>query len=205
MKKFTVIMMLVAMCLASIPAKAQFKWGLEGGVNLSKASLSGNMFDSSNRTGWFIGPKVQFTIPVIGLGIDGAVLYSQKYLKISGNGDLAEYSETKNMPYIDIPINLKYNIGFSSLIGMYISTGPQYSWYMGGCNLTSGLEKVGSLKTSNFSWNVGLGINALNHLQVGLTYNIALGETGQIDGVADAFETIDIKNNTWQVRLAYLF
>ena len=94
MKKFTVIMMLVAMCLASIPAKAQFKWGLEGGVNLSKASLSGNMFDSSNRTGWFIGPKAQFTIPVIGLGIDGAVLYSQKYLKISGNGDLAEYKES---------------------------------------------------------------------------------------------------------------
>lgn len=205
MKKFSVIIMLVALCLVSVPAKAQFKWGLEGGVNLSKASLSGNMFDSSNRTGWFIGPKVQFTIPVIGLGIDGAVLYSQKYLKISGNDDLSEYSETKKMPYIDIPINIKYNIGLSSVIGAYISTGPQYSWYMGGGNLMSGLEKIGSLKTSNFSWNVGIGINALKHLQVGLTYNIALGETGQIDGVADAFETIDIKNNTWQVRLAYMF
>lgn len=87
------------------------------------------------------------------------------------------------MPYIEIPINLKYNIGFSSLVGAYISTGPQYSWYVGSRNIGTVLGSMGSLERSTFSWNVGVGINALKHLQLGVTYNIALGETGEVHGI----------------------
>lgn len=207
MKKISIVFLLLAAFFVANPAKAQFKWGLEGGVNLSKASLSKDVFDSSNRTGWFVGPKAQFTIPVIGLAVDGAVLYSQKYMKLE---DEEGIGTSKTMPYLEIPINLKYNIGFSSLVGAYISTGPQYSWYLGGRGLSWGDVNTGnlvkgSLERSNFSWNVGVGINALNHLQLGVTYNIALGKTGQLDGLVDAIEVAEIKNNTWQVRLAYMF
>lgn len=193
------------MCVAflfAIPANAQFKWGLEGGVNLSKAKISGDVFDSSNRTGWFIGPKAQFTVPIIPISIDGAILYSQKYLKVESDEGS---TPNKSLPYVEIPINLKYNIGFSSLIGAYISTGPQYSWYLGSRNLKSGTESIGALERSNFSWNVGVGINAIKHLQVGVTYNIALGETGELDGLVNTVEKFDLKNNTWQVRVAYMF
>ena len=211
MKKITAILaILVAFATTT---NAQFKWGLEGGMNLSKMKVSGDggMFGSDNRTGWFIGPKAQFTIPVVGLGVDGAILYSQKYMKMeyTTTNDLGEQEvypgRNKSLPYIEIPVNLKYNIGFSSILGMYISTGPQWSWYLGSRNLSFEGVSLGSLERSSFSWNVGLGITALDHLQVGLTYNIALGETGQIKKAADAFETFDMKNNTFQVRLAYLF
>lgn len=202
MKKLSVILCLWAAFLFATPASAQFKWGLEGGVNLSKAKISGSVFDSSNRTGWFIGPKAQFTVPVIPISIDGAILYSQKYMKITGEDGS---TPNKSLPYVEIPINLKYNIGFSSLIGAYIATGPQYSWYLGSRNVTSGLESIGSLERSTFSWNVGVGVNALKHLQVGVTYNIALGETGELHGIMDATKKFDLKNNTWQVRLAYMF
>lgn len=211
MKKFTVLLAFLAAFATT--ASAQFRWGVEGGMNLSKINVSGDggMFGSDNRTGWFIGPKAQFTIPAIGLGIDGALLYSQKYMKMDyteteEDGTSEVYAgKNKSLPYIEIPINLRYNIGFSSILGMYIATGPQFNWYLGSRNLTFDNVSLGSLERSTFSWNVGVGITALNHLQVGIAYNIALGETGNIKNAMDAVESFDLKNNTFQVRLAYLF
>lgn len=205
MRKLKVLFLaLVAVCCA-LPASAQFKFGVEAGLNASKASVSN--FSAKNRTGWFIGPKAQFTLPVLGLGIDAALLYSQKYLELSSDDQtVTDATVRKNMPYIEIPINLKYNIGFSSLLGVYVATGPQYSWYLGGKSLSfDALRYDGSLKTSSFSWNVGVGVNAFSHLQVGVTYNIALGQTGEVENLIDATKTAKLKNNTWQVRLAYLF
>ena len=109
------------------------------------------------------------------------------------------------MPYLEIPINLRYNFGFSSLVGVYLATGPQYNWYLGSRNLTIRGNSFGSLERSTFSWNVGAGVTLLSHLQLGVTYNIAMGETGKLEGVGDVIEEFDVKNNTWQVRLAYLF
>lgn len=37
-----------------------------------------------NSTGFFFGPMAEITIPVIGLGVDGALLYSQKGDKMEG-------------------------------------------------------------------------------------------------------------------------
>lgn len=212
MKKLNVVLVCMLALLWAKPARAQFQWGVEGGVNLSKVSIKGdgNLFDSSNRTGWFIGPKAQVVMPVIGLGLDGAILYSQKYLKM----DVVEESETlsgstsnKSLPYLEIPINIRYNYGFSSLIGIYIATGPQYSWYLGSRNLKFNGESFGSLERSMFSWNVGAGINLMSHLQLGFTYNIAMGQTGELTELTfgNAVRDFEVKNNTWQVRLAYMF
>ncbi len=212
MKKLSAVLMCVAAFLWAAPASAQFEWGLEGGVNLSKASIKGDggLFDSSNRTGWFVGPKVQMTMPVIGLGIDASLLYSQKYMKMDFsdevNGENVNRSTpNKSMPYVEIPINIRYNYGFSSLAGIYVATGPQYDWYLGSRNLKCAGESIGSLERSTFSWNVGAGVTLLSRLQLGVTYNIAMGETGKLGKMGDDVKKFDVKNNTWQVRLAYLF
>ena len=204
MKKIGIVLAVLAAWLWTAPASAQFNWGVEAGVNLSKVRVNGDggLFDSSNRTGWFVGPKAQVVMPVIGLGIDGAILYSQKYMKLEAEG---ESSPNKSLPYLEIPINLRYNFGFSSLVGIYLATGPQYNWFLGSRNLVWGGESYGSLERSTFSWNVGAGVNLLSHLQLGFTYNIALGETGMIGDVGDVVQNFDVKNNTFQVRLAYLF
>lgn len=209
MKKFTVLLAVLA-SLMVMPLHAQFKFGVEGGLNLNKPNVDN--FKSQNATGWFIGPKAQFTIPVLGLGIDGAILYSQKNMNINFDNDasgvLESMSIDKKLSYIDIPINLRYNFGFSSLLGVYIATGPQYSWYIGDKNFSlNGGEIYGnafSVNSSSFSWNVGVGLNAFSHLQLGVTYNIPLGSTAEIDGVA-TLKKMDVKNNNWQVRLAYMF
>lgn len=171
MKKLSAVLMCMVAFLWAAPANAQFKWGLEGGVNLSKASIKGDggLFDASNRTGWFVGPKVQMTMPVIGLGIDASLLYSQKYMKMDFSGEVDGENvngstPNKSMPYVEIPINLRYNFGFSSLVGVYLATGPQYNWYLGSRNLKYAGKSIGSLERSTFSWNVGAGVTLLSHL-----------------------------------------
>lgn len=204
MKKLKVLFVAVMALCCALPASAQLKFGVEGGLNASKVSV--DHFNAKNRTGWFIGPKVQFSVPVVGLAIDGALLYSQKYLQVDSQNELGETATIKqDMPCLDLPINFKYNIGFSSLIGVYVSTGPQYSWNLGKKSLYSDDEQYGSLEASSFSWNVGVGVNALKVLQVGVTYNIALGKTGEVENLYDAATTAKLKNNTWQVRLACMF
>ncbi len=206
MKKLSVALVCVAAFLWTTPAGAQIKWGLDGGVNMSKASIKGGRgsFGFSNRTGWFVGPKVQVMMPVIGLGIDASLLYSQKYMRLEYDG---EYYSKKSMSYVEIPVNLRYNYGFNSLIGAYLATGPQYNYYVGHRDLhVSADDSAGRLKRSSFSWNVGGGVTILGHLQLGVTYNITLGETGNLeDNVGVEKKKFDLKNNTCQVRLTYLF
>lgn len=71
-----------------------------------------------NSTGFFFGPMAEITIPVIGLGVDGALLYSQK-------GDKMEGLDMKQSG-LDIPVNLKYSIGLGSMLGIYVAAGPDF-------------------------------------------------------------------------------
>lgn len=201
-KLFGIIMVAVAMFMAT-PANAQFKFGLKAGLNVSKVSfdkdIAKNAIDS--RTGFFVGPMAEFTVPIIGLGADVALLYDNKGVEVEG------VSET--LQYIDIPINVKYSIGLGSIVGVYVATGPQFSYNIGGKQI---FKHTYSLKSSEFSWNVGAGVKLLGHLQVGYNYNIGIGKTGEMDsalgeaaGVAGKFINGDVKNNTHQISVAYLF
>lgn len=209
MRKSVILSMLAALLMVAVPANAKFSWGIEGGMSFNKMKLSKKMvMDSENRTGWFIGPKAQFKIPILGLGVDAAILYAHKSMELtSTNEDNAVVSTTKSMPCIDIPVNARWNFGMSSIIGAYIATGPQWSWNTGGTHISLN-NLSGTLEKSNFSWNVGCGINAFKHLQLGVTYNIAMGKTGEFevkDVVNNVVNLKSMRNNSWQIRLAYMF
>lgn len=194
--------LLVVVCIAmAMPAQAQFNWGVKGGLNLSKASFSGSDFKSDNYTGFFIGPMAEFTIPIAGLGVDGAVLYSQKGIKF-GDDDV---NETLKQKSIEIPINLKYNIGLGRLLGVFIAAGPQFGFDLNSDEWKFYTEEF-SFKKSNFSINVGVGAKLINHLQIGINYNIPLGKTAEYDGIVNTVgSAFSAKTKTWQVSAAYLF
>ena len=73
MKKIFSTLVIMACLLLAVPAQAQVKFGLKGGLDVSK--LDNKVGD--NTTGFFVGPMVDVTLPIIGLGIDVAALYSQ--------------------------------------------------------------------------------------------------------------------------------
>ncbi len=200
MRKLFTLVVLVAATLVTIPAQAQFKFGLKGGLNLTDMSFSVDDVDVSNRAGFFIGPTAKFTLPIVGLGLDASVLYDQREAKLKGTDDKIKQQA------INIPINLRYDIGLGSLAAVYLAAGPQFGFNIGDKHQTL-VEDVSEwkLNDSNFSVNVGLGVMLLGHLQVGANYNIVCGKTGEvtvIDGVEEAFRG---RSNTWQISAAYYF
>ena len=185
--------LMIAVCIGmAMPVQAQIHFGVKGGLNLSKASLSdipGN-FKKDKFTGFFIGPMAEVNIPIVGLGVDASLLFAQRGVKVTPEG-ADEYTVKQNG--LDIPVNLKYNIGLGSLLGLYIAAGPDFYFDF---EKKSGIDK----KKAEVGINVGAGVKLLNHLQVGANYNIPLGDTAKIEGTDGSYKT-----KTWQVSVAYIF
>ena len=194
MKKILSVLLCVAALWMALPAQSQVRVGLKGGLNVSTVTFSEDIFDGDNRTGFFIGPTAEFTLPLLGLGIDASALYNQFGV------DSEEGTSTKKS--IEIPINLRWTVGFSSLIGAYVAVGPQFGFNVG----DRWFDNVCEFKKNTTSFNVGAGLKLLGHLQVGANYNFALKDNGKIhSGDPDDLTTIGFKQNTWQVSVAYLF
>jgi len=215
MKKW-ITLFTVTVCLAmAMPAKAQIKFGVKGGLNLASASLS-DAWDAKgnadNYTGFFIGPMVDITIPIIGLGVDGALMYSQKGAKISFDDDLG--STTFKQQGIEIPVNLKYSIGLGSSASIYFAAGPSFFFNMNSDDDLTFDSVKGSLDydKSEVSLNLGAGVKLLRHLQLGVNYNMGLTDSAKakIDSpnssdIWDAINGKSYKSKMWQVSVAYLF
>ena len=203
MKKiFTFVAFVVAVCFA-VPAQAQFKFGLKGGVNITDMSFNSDVLEASNRTGFFIGPTVKFTLPLLGFGVDVSALYDQR------EAELKDSDAKLKQKAINVPINLRYDIGLGSLAAVYLAAGPQFGFNVGDKSQTL-VENVSewTLKSSNFSVNLGAGVMLLRHLQVGFNYNIVCGKTGDvtvINTVSGAYESFRNRSNTWQISAAYYF
>lgn len=204
MKKFFTALMFAVALLTAAPSQAQVKFGLKGGLNVTDMSLSSEVLDESNKTGFFVGPTVKFTLPIVGLGIDASALYDQRDAKLKGE----EGSENVSLRSINIPINVRYTFGMSSLAAIYLAAGPQFGYNIGDKNIFSDEDGTGfSLKKSNFSVNVGAGITLMSKFEIGATYNIACGKTGEFNLIDAAGKQLSesTRMNSWQVSAAYYF
>ncbi len=198
MEKVLKAVLLLVIMSAAVPVQAQWQWGIRGGVNLAKASFSGGNLKSDGFTGFFIGPVAEFTVPVIGIGADGAVLFYQTGIKAEG--------ETLKRQSVEIPVNLKYNIGLGRVLGVYIAAGPQFGIGLDDDEWKDSDGSSFSFKKTDLSLNLGAGIKLIRHLQAGFTYNIPLGKTAEYDGAANAAgDAFSAKLKTWQLHIAYLF
>ena len=181
--------------VATLTAHAQVNFGVKGGLNVTKLSLDTKIIDASNQAGFFIGPTVKFTLPIVGLGIDASALYDQRSNKLE--------DQTAKLQSIQIPVNARFGFGLGDAASIYIFAGPQFGFNLGDKSV---LTSVGewTFRSSNLSGNAGLGIMLMGHLQASVNYNFTLGKTGavKIDKVSKDY---DGKMNSWQLALAYYF
>lgn len=213
-KLFTAAIVALSMMFGANNAQAQVQFGIKGGLNVTSMSLDKDkLLDTENQAGFFIGPTVKFTLPIVGLGIDASALYDQREAKIKGdiNGNKVETSSKLKTQAINVPINVRYGVGLGSVANVFFFAGPQFGFNVGDKN-QSLLKDAAEwkLKSSNFSVNVGLGFTVLSHLQVSANYNIACGKTGDVTVSDAAGATLQEllgsgKANAWQVGLAYYF
>ena len=207
MKK--ILMLIVVAVGISLPSQAQVKFGLKGGLNLTSMSFNKSSAEDAikNKAGFFIGPTVKIGLPVSGLSLDASALYDQRESKMNVNGT----EETLKSQSFQVPINIRYAVGLGSVVNLFAFAGPQFGFNLGDKSkeiFNNALDWT--LRSSNVSANVGLGATVLNHLQVTVNYNIALGKTGEVDlklGADATWNTLTGKSkaNAWQVSAAYFF
>ena len=198
MKKIFTLVTLVVALFAANTANAQLKFGLKGGLNITNMSFDSDVVAQSNQEGFFVGPTVKFSIPVVGLGFDLAALYDQRDAKIDDT--------TVSQRSINIPLNLRYNIGLGDLASVYLAAGPQFGFNVGSKNIGI-VDEVSNFKfkDSNLSVNLGAGVNLISHLEIGFCYNIACGKTGEFEELKGVTDAVKAKNNSWQISAAYYF
>lgn len=210
MKKILSLVFLVAAMMFATSANAQVKFGLKGGLNVTSMSFSEDVFDASNKTGFFVGPMVKVTVPIVGLSFDAAALYDQKEADVKYNIDGELGKTTVRQKSINIPVNVRYGFGLSSLANAFLFAGPQWGINVGDKNFKWNETSSYSLKKSNFSVNVGAGVTLLSHLQISANYNIACGKSADaslskaVDAVTNAGKDKS-HNNSWQIALGYWF
>ena len=208
MKRFFTLLMLAVAMAVTVQAQG-IKFGLKGGLNITKMSFSEDVIKSENNTGFFVGPTLKISLP-IGFGVDIAALYDERSADISGGlvkaeggNDMLVYHtqrQTIKQKSLQVPVNLRYNIGLGSTAGIYLSAGPQFGFPVADKVLKT---KIGEyrLKDANLSINFGAGVTLLGHLEVGFTYNLAAGKSGEFKN----WDDVDTHNNAWQISAAYFF
>ena len=123
MKKIVGLILLAVMVLIAVPAKSQIKFGIKGGLNISSVHFNKDLVGKDNVTGFNIGPMVEVMAPIMGVGFDAAILYSQKGIGVKSEKDI------KN-DYIDVPVNLKWKFGLPIIKG-YLAAGPYVGFRVG--------------------------------------------------------------------------
>ncbi|MCI6551553.1 MAG: PorT family protein [Prevotella sp.] len=212
MRKVLSTLLLAVGLMAMTPAAAQLKFGLKGGLNVTTMSLKSEVFDASNRAGFFIGPTIKFSLPLVGLGVDMAALYDQREFEVKTTAETAAMTTVLKQKQMVVPVNLRYNIGLGSAAGVFLFAGPQFGFNLGDKDIKDEVAEW-TLRSSNFSMNIGGGFTILSHLQLSAGYNIVFGKTGDVNvgsAIQDSYDQVRGKGekgrmNSWQIALAYYF
>lgn len=198
MKKIFTTIVLMAAMLVAIPTKAGINFGIKGGYNITNFSFSEDVIAKDNQQGFFIGPSLKIGIPVLPIGFEIAALYDQRDAKLEG--------EKISQKSINIPINVRYELGLGDMAGIYVAAGPQFGFNIGDKKFSFSNANDYEMKDSNLSLNLGAGIRLVSHLEIGFNYNIALGKTGEFNEVDGAKNLVgNGKANAWQISAAYYF
>lgn len=207
MKKICLVALLSTVCM--VPIKAQIHLGLKGGLNVTSLSLKNDYIDNlfSNKTGFFVGPTIRFTLPF--LGVDISALYDQREADISAY-DMSNNNHTEKIKQktLQIPVNARFAVGLGSTANIFFFAGPQFGFNVGSKSKDLFGVYEWTMNDSEFSLNFGLGALLLSHLQLSVNYNINLGKTGELKTKSSSEQYSQVetgKFNAWQIAVAYYF
>jgi hypothetical protein len=199
MKKYLFILLIIFGVTTKADAGNFLTLGVKAGGNFAtqKNSFMGSSLDPSGITKFHAGLFSNIRIPILGLGLEADLLYSQKGSKYSYNS----FDLTNRFNYIDIPIYLQWSLNLI-LVKPYIGVGPYFSIPMGiDVSGNDHLPEYDSNRFNNSDFGFGaiVGIAILNKVHVSLSYQ--LGTKNLYNGPSD----INVKNRNFAVSLGYAF
>lgn len=196
--KFSIVLLLVALC-TSFSAQAKFGIGPKLGMNVDKMHISGAPVRTDDRCGFTGGITAEYIAPVLGLGADISLMYTHMKTNVYVDGA----NENVSGNFFEIPLHLKYKIGIpavSSIIQPYVFTGPSVAFKLGG------EDSYANTKSTQWGWDLGLGIELIRHLQIGAGYTFGINKlANKVFDEVNAGHEIKVKNNYWTITAAWMF
>lgn len=208
-KTITLLLAVILAAGTSMTAEAKFKIGPRLGINVNKLSFNKDLFDGANRCGFTGGVQAEYMLPIISLGFDLSLMYS--YMDYDVNVGTSQYNVSASSAFkpgkhfLEIPLNIKYKISIpavAKIIKPYIFTGPQVAFKLDKDDTSL------KTKTSQWVWNFGLGLELIDHLQIGASYGVGMNNIMDgLDTPVGTIQTEDLKarTNYWTVTAAWLF
>ena len=197
MKTNSRVFTLLAIMLISLSASAQLRYGFRLGGSFAKASLSeAPGMSIKNSSGFSGGLLLEYQMENCGFAPDIAVLYtrysSRLIDEVSGPAKLGR-------DFIEVPLHLKYKFYLSStnnLVAPMVYTGPSIL-----CRLGKSNPEQLSTKSVQSGWDVGIGLDIINFIQLSAGYRFGLGNAVSRSAVPGAC----IHTNGWNVSANIIF
>lgn len=190
-------------------AGAQFRYGINAGVSIAKPELSQVFADGGtipileSGAGFRGGLTLEYQLPTFGLAFDLSVDYLRYNFRLtSERGGVVDDKYTDiGRNFIEVPLNIKYKFWlgrFHNLVAPMVMTGPSFM-----INLDKQPDNA-RLTQKRFQpgWNVGLGLDIINFIQLNAGYRFAFG-----NAVDHSFNMGDpkLRNKGWYVSATFLF
>lgn len=190
--------------LLSSPIFAQVNFGVRASVGLNNPEFKtlDETFNVENMTSYSIGPSIEamfLPLGVANFGIDAALLYNDNRMTISnltGEGGDRDVSNR----YLNLPVNAKLKMGLGLLpLRLFATAGPWAGYLIDGDKIDiQGLADEVKAKEFQAGANLGIGLELLSFLQVGLNYSVKLTDNYSVD-VPNWHDPLNGKNESWTI------
>ncbi len=200
--RFLVLAIIVAFSTITTTSYSQIRLGLRGEVGLNKASFSKDAIEVENLNSFKLGPTVEVMLPAMNFGVEASVLYNNDRMdvaQITGENSTREEVSITNH-YIDIPVNLKYKFGLLLPVKIYAAAGPYARIHVGGDDIKfKDVIEDAKAKAFEAGINLGLGVELLSRLAVGVNYGMQLTDNYSADQPKWS-DALNNKKNTWSIQ-----
>ena len=189
----------IAIILLVLPSSAQVKFGIQGGLNINKFVMDTKVVESSNQAGFYVGPTFIIGCPVFDIEVAG--IYDVRRGEVDG--------KSVKEQNVNVQANIRKALDINDNSQIFVFAGPQCAFNIDADDIdeVSDCVKDWRWKNSDFSVNLGGGVK-INHVEIRVTYNSALGKTAEAEEIKDDFIKsfkLKPKSNAWQIGLTYYF
>lgn len=198
---------LILLLMITTATNAQVRFGLRGEVGLNKPSFTKDIVEVENLTGFKLGPTAEFQLPLINLGIEGSLLYSNDKMNVTGISEEGVQSTVQKVSnhYLDVPVNLKYRFGSILPVKVFVAGGPYARFLLSGDDVKIS-DATENIKAKNFEAgiNLGAGVEIFSRLAVGVQYGFILTDNYGTDK-PEWKDALNGKDGTWALTATVYF
>lgn len=205
MKRILTIFTLALIFMSAPVARAEFRWGVNAGININDLKFKQDITPVSSTIGGQANVIGELMFPGIGFGVDFGLGYNMQGAKVDLGSKVIWQTEgygKENLAvhnlYIPLHLRFKYTRldGLEDKIAPLLYVGPEM-------NIQIGHSKCDAIKYSGGDLGVTLGVGAELFKRFQLTGAYTWGMTYVLK--TRLLQNYSAKSSQWSVRLAYYF